>query len=213
MRSFFNPESPMMNVFQAIFDLFVLNICFIICSIPIFTIGAASTALYSVYFRTNDERSVATLYFQKFKENFKQSTIVWLILMVLGLLLYMDFRILVASDKTGFTDLLYVVVYFVTFILLGTGIYVFPLIAKFRDKTSVILKNSVLLSLSTLPKTIVMVFITIFPFLILLFSTHLFVRIVMPWVCVGFSGMASIKARMMLKTFRKLIEADEDHEK
>ena len=45
---FFNYDSPIMQFLTRLTDLFILNFLFLICSIPIITIGASATALYSV---------------------------------------------------------------------------------------------------------------------------------------------------------------------
>ena len=62
-----------------------MNIYFVLTSIPIVTIGASFTALYTVTNKmvNDDEGPVKDEYFKAFKSNFKQSTIIWLIDMVM----------------------------------------------------------------------------------------------------------------------------------
>lgn len=48
MGSFFNMDSPVMRFLSRLCDLMILNILCLICCIPIVTIGASITALYSV---------------------------------------------------------------------------------------------------------------------------------------------------------------------
>ena len=69
MTKFFSLDSPFMRAMSRIADLMILNFLFILTSIPIFTIGAGLTALYTVCFRlgTDDEGSTAKDYFRAFK--------------------------------------------------------------------------------------------------------------------------------------------------
>ena len=73
-------------------DFMILNVLWIICSIPIVTIGAATTAMYSVMLRLvkDEEGYIVKGFFKAFKENFKQSTIMWLIYMVVGTIIFVD---------------------------------------------------------------------------------------------------------------------------
>ena len=75
--SFFSLDSKFMQALSRIADLILLNLVFLVTCIPIFTIGAASAALYSVAFRLGTEREegVFRCYFRAFRNNFKQGTI------------------------------------------------------------------------------------------------------------------------------------------
>lgn len=74
--SFFNLDSPVMRFLTKVADLIILNILFLICCIPIVTIGAASTALYTVTMKSvrDEESYVIRSYFKAFKDNFKIGT-------------------------------------------------------------------------------------------------------------------------------------------
>ena len=80
MRFLFDPESQIMQILSRFCDIVILNLVFLLTCIPIFTIGAANTALYDVVFRMDTDREGKLLptYFHSFRENFRQSTILWL---------------------------------------------------------------------------------------------------------------------------------------
>lgn len=84
MRGLFSPDSRAMKMMGRIGDIMILNVIFLLTCIPVFTIGAASTALYTVCFRfgTDSEAGVIKSYFTAFRDNLKQSTLVWLIILV-----------------------------------------------------------------------------------------------------------------------------------
>ena len=81
---FFSYESRFSQLLMKLSCSCLLNILWFICSLPIFTIGASTTALYYACLKViRDEESHAwELFFRSFKENFKQATQLWLILLI-----------------------------------------------------------------------------------------------------------------------------------
>ena len=84
MNGLFTPNSRFMRYLNRLADLMILNLLFLLTSIPIFTIGASLTALYSVCFRLGTDREGSTFrdYFAAFKENFRQATSLFLLLLL-----------------------------------------------------------------------------------------------------------------------------------
>ena len=82
MGGMFDVDSPVMNVLNKIMNLMILNLCFVAGCIPVVTAGAAMTALYSVNLKMvrNEEAYIFSSYWRAFKENFRQSTVCWLLL-------------------------------------------------------------------------------------------------------------------------------------
>ena len=75
----FKLDSPLMNFLGRVCDIMILNVLLIVFSIPIFTAGAAITAAYSVSYKMvkNEESYIIKGFWKAFKENFKQSTVIW----------------------------------------------------------------------------------------------------------------------------------------
>ena len=86
----FKYDNKVNRIMTVVFDFLILNAIFLIMSIPIITIGANVTALYSVGFQMvrKDESSVYKTYFRSFKENFKQATAAWCFLLSIILILF-----------------------------------------------------------------------------------------------------------------------------
>ena len=63
-------DSKMMSFLSRIFDLIILNILFVLCSLPVITIGSSLTALYSVTLKMvrNEESYIFRSFFKSFKE-------------------------------------------------------------------------------------------------------------------------------------------------
>ena len=81
MNRLFGMDSPLMVALMKIGDLLCLSVCWLVFSLPIFTIGASSTALYAAVFYClrRNEAGVWKHFWKAFRENFKRSTLAWLI--------------------------------------------------------------------------------------------------------------------------------------
>lgn len=92
MNSLLNPDNPVMQFITKIVNTVYLNILWFICSLPVFTIGASTTALYYVTLKMvkNEEGNITKAFFHSFRENFKQGTLIWMILLGLGIILGID---------------------------------------------------------------------------------------------------------------------------
>ena len=62
-----------------------LNLLWFLCSLPIFTIGASTTALYYVSLKIvqGEDSNLTRLFFRSFRQNFRQATTLWLILLAI----------------------------------------------------------------------------------------------------------------------------------
>ena len=95
MDKFFNLDNPVMAFMGKIADLIILNFIVILFSLPIFTIGASWTALYYVTLKMvrKEESYMFKDFWHSFKENFKQATIIWLLVLVVAAVFVGDFLI------------------------------------------------------------------------------------------------------------------------
>lgn len=85
---FFSIDNPVWRFIRKIGNLWILNILWVVCSLPLFTIGASTTALiYACMKLHDDEGYPVTNFFRSFKENFLQATVIWIIYVLVGALL------------------------------------------------------------------------------------------------------------------------------
>ena len=154
----FKLDSPLMNFLGKVCDIMILNVLVIVFSIPIFTAGAAITAAYSVAYKMvkNEEGHITKGFFKAFKENFKQSTAIWLIFLAVFFILFFDYRIMFYSE-VELNELIQYGVIAVTVILAMGFSFVFPLQARFSNTVKNTIKNSFLMALSHLPSAILFV--------------------------------------------------------
>ena len=85
---FFDPDNPVWRFVRKIGYLWILNILWVLTSLPVITIGASTTALiYACMKLQNDEGYPTSNYLRSFKENFRQATVIWLLYAAVGALL------------------------------------------------------------------------------------------------------------------------------
>ena len=80
MGNLFSYESKPMQILMFIGDLIILNFLFLICCIPIFTIGAAQSGLYTaskVMLDKEDDSSLVSAFFRGFRSGFGTVTLAW----------------------------------------------------------------------------------------------------------------------------------------
>lgn len=161
--SIFSYESKFSKIAMRIAWSCYLNLLWALCSLPIVTAGASTTALYSVAMKIAEEREgdLTKQFFQAFRENFKQATAVWLILLAVGAFLGGDIYVLthLRSSATGtpaiFWTLVLALVIAACIAYAVELIFVFPLIARVENTTRAMLVNALLIGTHYLNCTLV----------------------------------------------------------
>lgn len=206
----FSPDSKVMIALSRLGDLIVLNFIFLLTCIPIFTIGAAFTALYTVTFKfgTDDELSILSGYFKAFRANFKQATVLWLILLLCGLCTCWDISFFYHMPGAG--HFLFVPFAALFLLVLLVASYVFPLLSQFDNGNKQTLKNALIFTLAYLPRSLLITALNIFPFFIIWYSLLLFLKSGFLWVFLYFSAAAYLNALILKKVFAPYQETEED---
>lgn len=197
----FDLDSPLMNVLNKMADLMWLNILTLICCIPIITAGAALTSMHYVALKIvrNEESYITRSFFKSFKTNFRQATLIWLLLLLIAAILGGDYYIITKSGM-HFSQVLIVLIMAAGVLVICTALYVFPVLAKFDNTIMGTIRNAFIMSILQLPKTLVMLVMAFFPLIIYLVSLRLIPIIFL----FGFSLPAYASAMLYNKFFRKL---------
>ena len=159
MNQLFNPDSPVLGFINKIVYCVYLNILWLVCSLPIVTIGASTTALFYVTLKMakNEEGNITRAFFHSFKDNFKQGTIIWMILLVLGIILGIDGYVLY---HMRFENAFWTICSAVFIVALAAYaivvMYIFPLLSRFDNTVTAMFKNSIMLGMRFLFCTVLM---------------------------------------------------------
>ena len=198
----FSPDSKFMEIFGRITDLVLLNLLFLITCLPVFTIGAAIPALYTMCFRLMREEysGIVKSYFRSFKDNFKQATLIWLLLLVLVVPALYYFILLFRLEGI----LRYSAFVFVLIAVVGlmTASYVFPWISQFENTTVQSLKNALILSISRLPRTAAILAINLMPLIVWFINPELFIQVSFLWVALYFAAAAYMNTGLLWHVFK-----------
>ncbi len=204
MNGLFNMDNKFFVFMGRVADLVMLNIVFLITCIPLFTIGAAVASMYEITLKMvkNQESYVLKSFFVAFKSNFKQSTIAWLIISVVYIIFYIDFRV-ISLNAGGVWTALYTILMAIFIFASFVVSYVFPLQAKFINPIKATFKNAFLMSIRHLPTTLVVViFNAIFP-ACLLINAQTFMLGIFAFTICGFSTVAYLNAMLLIRVFEK----------
>lgn len=192
-------------------DIVLLNLVYLVCCIPIVTIGAATTAMYYVTLKMAEDREsyIFRSFFKSFKENFRQSTIIWMILLIIGIFIGIDYRIVLAQGGGFFKVFLYVLS-ITTVLLLFLLLYVFPVLAKFYNSIKATVKNAFLMSLRHLPYTLIMLLVSALPFLLFFTNLGILLRLLPLVLLCGFALPAYINSLLFKRIFVRYIPEEEN---
>lgn len=208
MGNFFNYESKFFQALEAIANIVILNFLFIVCCIPVVTIGASITATYSVAMSIVDDKDPYILreFIKRFKENFKQSTFVWIIVLFIGVFIAADFYIcsLIASNMI---NMVFKFILTLMSIVLGfVVVYAFPLISKFENSVKNTLVNSILISIQNLPYTILMLIISALPIGAIFILPNYWGQIIFFNTAISYGIVAYINSIFLSKILKKYIK-------
>ena len=217
MKGLFSYDSGLFWILDKLGSLFILNMLTLLCSIPLFTIGASFTALYYVTMKmVRDEETYITKdYFRSFKQNFRQGLIIWLIHLLVGAVLFFDYRLMSVNRDTlpGARGFIIVTLSCALFLAVELA-YVFPVLAKFYNTVRQTMKNAFLMGVRHFPKTVAILIINmIFPAITIIGLYKNGKSFLAPlYVCLGFSVTAYANSFIFVKIFDQYITSDENED-
>lgn len=162
MDEFFSSEGPLFGFLQQMGNLILLSIIFIICSLPLFTFGTASSALYYAVVKSVRRGRGYPLkeYFRAFKRNFLSGTVLTLIVGGIAVLV-LNNRFLIGQasleDPDGSMLTLHIIYDGILLLLVFVSIYLFPVLSRFAMKLTDIVKLSFVIAVRYFYYTILLV--------------------------------------------------------
>ncbi len=204
--------SRFVEVFGTFGNICALNVLWLICCIPIFTIGASTTALYSVMLKVIDKKEgkITQSFFAAFKANFKKATIEWLITLAVLAVIVWELYFSYHWDMGGWSTF-YMVVGIVELVVVALILpYVFPLTAKYENTVVNTFKNAFLLTvadplswLKIFLAWVAPVFISAWYPIIFFYTWYLWIICIVGFIAFGTS-------HTIRKVFNKINQAQEE---
>src|SRR5699024_2809991 len=148
----------------------------------------------------NEEGYIFRGFLKAFKSNFKQSTLIWLILLLLGIVWTVDFR--VAGFIPGMAGIILSAIFLALgFILLSVMIYIFPLTARYENGIKATFKNALILTVAKLPYTFLMVAIVVAAVFASLWSAFTLLFSLPLWLIIGGALIAWVNSYILRRVF------------
>lgn len=203
MNDLFSSDSKLYTIIAYASDLIALNLIFLLCCIPIFTIGSSQSALYRalrVLQNNEDDRSCVKIYFQSFCSDFwKINVVEFLYLCLSGCLFFGTFYLRSISNKAHIMWLFSSGCFF--FALSCSSLL--PIFHSSYDCTTFqLIKNSILLFFCYPLRAILICIITWFPVLFFCFNPELFASIVSYFFLFYFSVGLIFNQMLIRKPFQ-----------
>ena len=212
MKKLFSEDNFVLRLLSLLADLMILTIQWMVACIPVVTVGAATTALYTCAMkRHKEEIRLFRDFWEAFGKNFAQATALWGVVLALLLTVAADIYLVF------FTQLIPGVVVklmMLLLVLVASMIvaYIFPLQAFFVNPVGRTLKNALLLSVMYLPVSVVIVLINGAPLLVWLLLPDFFSRTLLLWAVLSGGVIAYVNGKMLRRIFERHITAQPDEE-
>ncbi|MDE5892756.1 MAG: DUF624 domain-containing protein [Acetatifactor sp.] len=168
---FFSVDSAFYKFIVRLWDLIQLNFCWLLCSLPIVTVGASTVAACSVALKMAEDTEgyIVRSFFKAFKENLKGGIPLGLLTLVAVYAVYLDFQFWSATESVLFLVMGIVAI----FVFIMGLLYAFPLMARYENSFIRTLKNSYDISTRFFLQTLLTVFIVAVEIVLFLWNTTL----------------------------------------
>lgn len=153
MSNSYDPDNRFMSGFTKVVDTLVLSILWLVCSLPVFTLGAASAAVYYAFHKTirQDRSYPVKEFFKAFRSNFKQATAAWMILFAfIATSVFACFCLLKLWQSLPAAGVLLAMGNVMILFAVVWCIYIFPYLSRFKNTLLNAAKNSAILAISNL---------------------------------------------------------------
>lgn len=204
MERFFGLDSPVMRMLNRLADLIILNLLTVVCALPVVTAGASAAGLYTAMQKlARDEGSPVRDFFRGFRRNFKQATLLWLILLASGALIVWSLLFYAAVDW-ALGQVLLCLMAFLALLWSMTFSWVFPLQASFCNSIGGTLRNALLCAAAYLPRSAAMAVLNFLPLALALLFPYAFLSFGVVWLLIWFSLAAYLNVRLLKKPYARI---------
>lgn len=191
-------------------DLVCVNFLFLLTSVPVVTIGASVTAMNSVFFKLREKRENGLVrdYFCAFAENFRKSTVIWLLYLVFLVGCVLNFNAIFNTDLPQ-RKVTMIILGAVIFLLSMTVMYSLAMFARFDNNLRDTVSKAFVISILCFPYTVVMALLMGISFLISIESLLYLLYAFAFWFLIGFGLIGYLCSRLFLQAFRRFTRQED----
>ena len=199
----FSYENPIMQILMYIGDLIILNFLYLICSIPLFTIGAAQAGMYTamrVLRDKEDDSSVTAAFFRGFRSGFGKVTVAWGIMTLVTLLVCYVCVCAYALKLPVWICIIPIV------LLAWLSAQITAIHSRFDCKVLELIRNCWFLCVSHPLRTLGVTILTWLPIVIFLWDGFTFLSLVPAWCIIYFSLAFLFNQTFLAKPFDTMVK-------
>ena len=179
----------------------ILNILTLLLCLPVVTAGASLTAMYYVLLKIvrDEEGDIIQQFFQAFKLNFRQATIIWIILLLIYTALFVDWRI-IRMQGDQFPGIVIILLYGAIAVVYLISLYIFPVLSRYRNTIGGTVKTAFAMSVYGITgmRTVLCGLINLTPLLLLFLLGYAVVPV---FLCFCFTGPGYFRAQIYRTLF------------
>ena len=200
--SFFSVDGGLYKFMRGLTDVFKINMLWLVCSLPIVTMGGATIAAFDVMMKMADDEEgyVGRQFIASFKKNWKVGIPYGPLLLLCVYVVWLDFSLF--EQIEGNPMILLIMVWIAAFVFLISFLYAFPLQARYENTLINTLKNSAEISMKYFVRTLSLIFV-LFIEVVIIFWNHMtmFVGLLIGPACIIYtiSGYARYFFRQLEK--------------
>ena len=159
MGGLFNIDGKLYKFMERVADCMIVSVLWTIFSLPLVTMGAATTALYYTIHKViqNETGHILQEFWRAFKTNFKQATVIWLLLLLIFAILGADcYFAYILSDTNPVMKWVLVVLFALAAVVVSWSIYCFAYIAHIQDPIKAAIKNTWIMCILNFSKSLIL---------------------------------------------------------
>lgn len=197
--NFFSPDSKFMQMMTSFGEMILLNLCWIVASLPLVTLGAANVAMYTVMGRRLRGEGSGTIvpFFKAWWSNLGMGTLQW----VIQVLVSGSLALTLVLPLPVFLKVLAGVLLVLVTLLLSV---IYPQVARYRNRWFAYLRNAVILLITKFRWVMLNFGLFMIPVVLFLLAPMDFLSFGYIWILCGFSALFFVSAEIMQKVLQPL---------
>lgn len=203
MGQIFSPDSPTVRFLTRVSELIALNLLWLVCCIPVFTIGTSTTALYYVARKlvNREDPAVIRTFLAAFKSNFRRTVPVFLV-MLLPLAAALTYLLLMLEGVLAGSSVFRILCWFAILLIACAHSYVYPLMAHFDNTVLGTVRCAFLLPTGNPLLALLVTALNLIPLIAFLIDFVLFYYVSFVWLVIGGAVVAWLNTCLLEKQFR-----------
>lgn len=206
MKSIFSIDSPVVQKLSFFFDFMMVNMIYILCCVPIVTVGAARAALFTCgrLWAEKDDAGIST-FLKAFFKNLKTATPVWLVMLAVGAFLAWDVFLLM-NNQLPMEWLMWIVLFLPILGYLVVSSQLFQMVSRYNCTVKQYIRNALLVGIAHPLCLVVNIGLAILPYFTIFYNFTAFLQLTLVWILGIFSFQGYLSGLLSKKFYKRITQ-------